>query len=178
MPSTSIFERAKACSLVTPAQNENLGTFFQSPFPMLPTLSLPRTALLLYSLSHKYPGPLAFGSLRLVLLCPCLAALQINLLFAANLGISVFWLAARWAKGTWFSSTPQTKFQLSRTRGWKDVDFEKIVFSIAFQINFSMFYGCKLKIFSKTFFLPVSGFPTIHISVLFYSPMYCTRDPL
>ena len=58
---------------------------------------MPHTALLLYSLSHRYPKPLAFGEADLrpiVTSRPRLAALWINLLFAANLSISVFWLAA------------------------------------------------------------------------------------
>ena len=72
---------------VTPVQNDDYRTFFQSPFPTLPT---PQTALLLYSLSHKYPKPLAFGEveLRLILLSPCSVALQIGLLSTANLGVS------------------------------------------------------------------------------------------
>lgn len=57
-------------------------------------LPMPQTTLLFYSLSHKYPEPLVSGEAvwRLVLLSPRLDALQVNLLFAANLDISAFCL--------------------------------------------------------------------------------------
>lgn len=63
--------------LGTPEQNQGYRTFFQSPFPMLPT---PQTTLLLYWSSHKYPEPSAFieGALRLVLPSLHLAALGKN----------------------------------------------------------------------------------------------------
>ena len=54
----------------------------------------PNLSLFLYSLSRKYPEPLVLGEadLRLILLSPCLTALQMNPVFAANLGISEFGL--------------------------------------------------------------------------------------
>ena len=74
MLSTSIFECAEAYSLVAPEKNDDYHTFFQPPFPTLP---MPQTMMLLYSLSQKYPEPIAFGEadLRLVLASPRLAAL-------------------------------------------------------------------------------------------------------
>ena len=51
----------RTCSLVMPARNDGDHSFSQSPYPTLPTLPKPQTTLLLYSLSHNYPEPLAFG---------------------------------------------------------------------------------------------------------------------
>lgn len=61
----------------------------------------------LYSLSHKHLRFLASRevNLRCFLPSPHVAALQINSLFAANLGVSVSWFAVPWAKWTWFSNT-------------------------------------------------------------------------
>lgn len=61
-----------------------------------------------YLLSHKYPKPSAFGEadLRFIVLCTHLAALQMNPFLAANLGVSVSWLAMYWAKWTWLGNTP------------------------------------------------------------------------
>ena len=81
---------------------------FPITFPHAPHVLLtPQTTVLLYSLSHKYPEPLAFREvdLRLVLPSPPLATLWIKLLFAGNLSNAAFWLAVRQAKWTWFGNT-------------------------------------------------------------------------
>ena len=80
------------------------------PFPVtFPyTSHIPHTLeLFLYSLSHKYPEPLALREayLRLVLLSLGLTVLWINPLFAANLGISAIWPAAYQENQTWFGNT-------------------------------------------------------------------------
>ena len=97
-------EHTKAGSLVMPAQNINYHIFSQSPLPILPMPVCPVS----FFFTHKHPKAFAFGEadLRFVLLSSCLTALRINTLFAANLSITVFWLAAHPAKWTWFGNTP------------------------------------------------------------------------
>lgn len=53
----SPFDLVEAFSVVTPVQKRN-SPIFQSPLPMLPSS---QTALLLYSLSSKYPKAVVFG---------------------------------------------------------------------------------------------------------------------
>ena len=101
---TAIFLHEEPCYWVAPvasAGQDNYLTF------SLSSVTLPH-APCASALSHKYSEPLALGEadLRLVLLCPHLAASWINLLSDANLHVSAFGLldfGAKFSnKWTWY----------------------------------------------------------------------------
>ena len=94
---------AEPCSLVTPAQNVDSPRLFPFTFPGASRLRPPCFFILHFI---NIPELLAFWEvdLRLVHPSPHLAAWRINPLFAANLGVSAFWLAAHQAKRTWFGN--------------------------------------------------------------------------
>lgn len=110
-PTNSCHQRAENPTLRTCRGREPSYTWeggrllhlFPITFPHIP---MPPTALLLYSVSHKYPELLAFreAGLRFVFPSPHLAALQVNPLFAADLGVSAFGLAVGQAKRMWFDN--------------------------------------------------------------------------
>ena len=88
--SASIFEHAKAGSLVTPAQNDSYYTFIQLPVYTLPT---PQTALFLFLYPINNLSPLPPWRQIWHLFTHLLAWLTCeNPLLAANLGVSAFWL--------------------------------------------------------------------------------------
>ena len=103
MLSAFIFSHAAACSLVTPVQKGNYYTFSNHFPPCSPHL---QTTLLLGSLCHKYPKPLAWGG-RFKTCSPCslLGCLVSKPFLCCKPFLSAFWLVGPWAKRTYFSNT-------------------------------------------------------------------------
>ena len=103
MLSAFIFSHAVACSLVTPVQKGSYYTF-SNHFP--PCSQHIQTTLLLGSLCHKYPKPLAWGG-RSKTCSPCslLGCLVSKPFLCCKPFLSAFWLVGQWAKRTYFSNT-------------------------------------------------------------------------
>ena len=89
MLSTSILECAETCGPVTVGQNKNYHSFFQSPLPNF----RPPCCFILYPINTL---SLSLHAGRREICSPCMVALRINPLFAANLGLSASWLAVLW----------------------------------------------------------------------------------
>lgn len=87
----SFLKSAEACSLLTPVQKEecSLLHLFPITFPHAPYASYCTVAL-----SQKYPNPLHSGRFKYCSPISLLSCLENNPIFAANLGISAFYLAS------------------------------------------------------------------------------------
>nr|XP_059875805.1 uncharacterized protein LOC132430578 [Delphinus delphis] len=106
-PAQRPLDRAAACSPATPApaQKESRSFLQSSPFPALPT---PQVALLLYSLSRKYPEPLPFRDARAEV-CPPLSWLGRLADRPGRLGV---WLAVQQPRGAWLGTNCTGTLQL------------------------------------------------------------------